>query len=218
MIPPGITVLADGTVIGRRGHPLSVSPNKKGYLRLTIPYDGRMGHFTVHQLVCEAFHGVRPFPEAQVRHLDGNKLNNRADNLQWGTPEENWADRRLHGADNAGERGGRAKLTWPEVREIRRCYSAGEASREVLAQEYRIGLNTLSALLSGKTWIDPEYTPPSYSLGERHREAKLKAKQVREIRAKYAAGGVRHVDLATEYGVSKRVIGGIIRGEFRKNG
>ena len=43
----------------------------------------------VHQLVCEAFHGPKPFPEAVVIHLDEDALNNRADNLKWGTQKEN---------------------------------------------------------------------------------------------------------------------------------
>ena len=43
----------------------------------------------VHQLVCEAFHGPKPFPGAVVLHLDENALNNRPENLRWGTQKEN---------------------------------------------------------------------------------------------------------------------------------
>jgi len=43
----------------------------------------------VHQLVCEAFHGPKPFPEAVVLHLDEDGLNNRPENLRWGTQKEN---------------------------------------------------------------------------------------------------------------------------------
>lgn len=43
----------------------------------------------VHQLVCEAFHGPKPFPEAVVIHLDEDALNNRPENLKWGTQKEN---------------------------------------------------------------------------------------------------------------------------------
>lgn len=43
----------------------------------------------VHQLVCEAFHGPKPFPDAVVIHLDENALNNRPENLKWGTQKEN---------------------------------------------------------------------------------------------------------------------------------
>lgn len=43
----------------------------------------------VHQLVCEAFHGPKPFPEAVVIHIDEDALNNRPENLHWGTQKEN---------------------------------------------------------------------------------------------------------------------------------
>jgi len=43
----------------------------------------------VHRLVCEAFHGAPPFAGAVVIHLDEDAMNNRADNLKWGTQLEN---------------------------------------------------------------------------------------------------------------------------------
>lgn len=43
----------------------------------------------VHQLVCEAFHGPKPFPGAVVLHLDEDAHNNRPENLRWGTQKEN---------------------------------------------------------------------------------------------------------------------------------
>lgn len=46
-------------------------------------------NFKIGQLVCEAFHGEKPFPEAVAMHLDENAANNRAANLQWGTQKEN---------------------------------------------------------------------------------------------------------------------------------
>jgi hypothetical protein len=47
------------------------------------------GNIKVHQAVCEAFHGPKPFPEAVVIHKDEDGLNNRSDNLKWGTQREN---------------------------------------------------------------------------------------------------------------------------------
>ena len=46
-------------------------------------------NFKVHRLVCEAFHGPPPFPEAVVMHLDEDPSNNRPSNLRWGTRKEN---------------------------------------------------------------------------------------------------------------------------------
>jgi hypothetical protein len=47
------------------------------------------GNLKIHRLVCEAFHGPSPFPKAVVIHLDEDALNNRPENLKWGTQKEN---------------------------------------------------------------------------------------------------------------------------------
>jgi len=52
-------------------------------------YAKYFGNIKIHQAVCEAFHGPKPFPEAVVIHLDEDGLNNRPGNLKWGTQKEN---------------------------------------------------------------------------------------------------------------------------------
>jgi hypothetical protein len=46
-------------------------------------------NYKIHRLVCEAFHGPAPFPRAVVIHLNENALDNRPENLRWGTQKEN---------------------------------------------------------------------------------------------------------------------------------
>jgi hypothetical protein len=52
-------------------------------------YNKFYGNMKVHRLVCEAFHGPPPFDRAVVIHIDENGLNNRPENLRWGTQKEN---------------------------------------------------------------------------------------------------------------------------------
>jgi hypothetical protein len=84
---------------------LSSYADDHGYLRvrLTIATGKRVKKF-IHALVCEAFHGPRP-AGFEVRHLDGNRKNNKPSNLAWGTRSENAKDRVLHGTCKARENG-----------------------------------------------------------------------------------------------------------------
>lgn len=49
----------------------------------------KFGNVKIHRLVCEAFHGPPPFPNAVVIHFNENALDNRPENLRWGTQKEN---------------------------------------------------------------------------------------------------------------------------------
>jgi hypothetical protein len=48
-----------------------------------------LGNIKIHQAVCEAFNGPKPFEGAVVIHRDENALNNQPTNLKWGTQKEN---------------------------------------------------------------------------------------------------------------------------------
>ena len=46
-------------------------------------------NYKVHRLICEAFHGPPPPDKQIVIHINENALDNRAENLRWGTQKEN---------------------------------------------------------------------------------------------------------------------------------
>lgn len=74
---------------------LKTSINKDGYYELTI-YTAERKKVTkrVHRLIAEAFLGR--YPELVVNHINGNKLDNRIENLEFVTAEQN----SRHAADN----------------------------------------------------------------------------------------------------------------------
>jgi hypothetical protein len=67
---------------------LKPSEDKYGYLVVSLPKDGAYRHAFVHRLVAAAFCGGG-FEGATVNHKDSDKLNNRADNLEWVSHVEN---------------------------------------------------------------------------------------------------------------------------------
>lgn len=69
---------------------------------------------SVHRLVALVWIGPPPFCGAQVRHMDGNHLNNSVENLAWGSARDNAADRDRHGTTARGARPNRrGKATGP---------------------------------------------------------------------------------------------------------
>jgi len=92
--------------------------NDKGYYHLNLHKDGKQTIVRPHILVADAFIGRRPTSKHQVRHLDGNKLNNHVSNLAWGTDAENKADNMRHGI-KGGTRGPHNSLTSQDAEYVR---------------------------------------------------------------------------------------------------
>lgn len=77
--------------------------NDNGYPSVRITLAGKRVHYSVHSLVAAAFLPNKPSTRHEIRHLDGEKTNNHADNLAWGTQKENADDRERHGRTSRGE-------------------------------------------------------------------------------------------------------------------
>lgn len=81
----------------------------------------------IHRIVAEAFIS-RPDGKTQINHIDGNKTNNRVDNLEWCTQSENMR----HRVDVLGIRPASHHIVRVRCIETGRVFrSAAEASRSV---------------------------------------------------------------------------------------
>lgn len=78
--------------------PLKTQLCPSGYHRVRI---GRRW-YRVHVLVAKAFLPKRRRRDMVVAHLDGNKDNNKATNLQWKTKSQNERDKKKHGTAPKG--------------------------------------------------------------------------------------------------------------------
>jgi NUMOD4 motif/HNH endonuclease len=126
--------------------------DKRGYLRVDLcdATCKRVEKPLVHVLVLTAFVGPCP-PGQEARHLNGIPGNNALSNLLWGTKVENYADRVRHSTDNAGERGGSARLIEEQVLQIRaRPMYRGYLND--LAQEFGIVAGHVSNIRAGRKW------------------------------------------------------------------
>jgi hypothetical protein len=108
-----------------------LKPHKSG-LKNNIYYDVFLSNqvikqIKIHRLVAETFLG-NPDKKEQINHVDGNKLNNNVDNLEWVTAKENtvhaWENGLCSNIVNGsklrrGEKSFTSKLTNDIVRNIR---------------------------------------------------------------------------------------------------
>lgn len=154
---PGYYVTEDGRVLSTTGwrgstvRELVQAPDQDGYLRVrvTLPSGRRVRAF-VHRLVARAYHGPCP-PGHQCRHLNGDKTDNRAANLAWGTAAQNAADRNRHGSTVRGERSPNTPLTEQDVRTIRSMLRDGWTQRAV-AGAYGVHQGTVHKIATRKSW------------------------------------------------------------------
>lgn len=127
--------------------------SRSGYKSVRFFKDGKFERPALHTLVATAFHGPRPFPTAEIRHLDGVAGNCAASNLVWGTRQENERDKLRHGRAHGprGDRHGNAKLTVEKVKELRQLRAEGWLHTS-LASRYGICKETVAEALNGRTW------------------------------------------------------------------
>ena len=97
----GYFVSSDGQVAStKRGSwKLLHQAESYGYLKTTLSEGGESRNQYVHVLVAAAFIGAKP-AGLEVRHKDGDKKNNTAENLEYGTSSENTIDAVKHGTHN----------------------------------------------------------------------------------------------------------------------
>lgn len=77
-----------GKIRNLQGKILKTYIQNSGYEQIKINYQGLHIHKSIHRLVAEAFI-PNPLNKEYVNHIDGNKLNNAVDNLEWCTNSEN---------------------------------------------------------------------------------------------------------------------------------
>lgn len=166
-----------------------------GYLRVALRKNNRQTKKRVHRMVLEAF--VGPCPTGmECRHLNGNKRDNRRDNLAWGTHQENVEDNQVFGRCRG------QVLSENQARDIRHRYAEGSQGVEFLAEEYDLLPESIRHVLRGKTW--PLAGGPLQStLSARYVD--LSAQQADMIVAEFKSG-VSTFKLAASYNTSENQI------------
>ncbi len=140
------------------GRELKLQKNYLGYL-ITRLYDSKKGKtVSVSRTIASTF--LVKKDGLEVNHKDGNKENNRLDNLEYVTRGYNIKHAFTNGLRKAdkGQDNKNSKLTNKQVLEIRSKYKRGVNQHNTgyglqrLANEYNVGQTTISHIIKNDNW------------------------------------------------------------------
>ena len=120
--------------------------------------------FKIHRLVAKMFI-PNLLNKPQINHIDGNKLNNNIENLEWCTNGENQKHAHKIGLNNNhGENQNCAKLKKNDIIKIRQMYkpvsnrksfndrSGDGFSQEKIAKLFGVTQTVIGDIIRGKSW------------------------------------------------------------------
>lgn len=105
--------------------------NTVGYYQVSLSVNNHRKRYMIHRLVAAAF-CTHPIGKDYVNHIDGNYLNNRADNLEWVSSVENTHHAIVNGFHKIyGEDSHRAKFSNEQAGIIREIKEKGVSTKDL---------------------------------------------------------------------------------------
>lgn len=126
---------------------------------------GKKRTFLAHRLVLMAFCPVSNMKDLEVNHIDGDKKNNKLENLEWCTASENQLHAFRIGLQKArkGERSNWSKLRKEDIDKIFKLREQGLTQQQI-GDIVGCTKSNISCILKGKTWqVESSTTIPSGS-------------------------------------------------------
>lgn len=137
----------NGSKCSRKGMLLKPTISS-GYYSVNLSTGEKIISKKIHVLVALTFLGERP-DGYDIRHKDGNKLNNALSNIEYGTRSENMLD----GYKIYGKTMNCQKLSPQIAKAIRKEHANGSSYRE-LARKYKVCKTTIGAIIRQEIYKD----------------------------------------------------------------
>lgn len=129
--------------------------NTSGYLSVVL-CKNKSKSFTIHRLVLINFSCLNK--NKQVNHINGNKLDNRLENLEWCNSSENLKHAYLIGLKKPMFKSlnPMSKLNENKITEIRKL-SKQKISNKEIAKIYKVSTSLISKIINNQYWFDENY-------------------------------------------------------------
>jgi len=133
-------------------------PQRNGYLHVTLCAKNKKKQVGVHVLVAESFIGIRKAGYV-TNHKNGNKQDNRAENLEWVTIRENVNHAYQNNLRTIDQKHrdrcaalGRARRSYSEetAHDVQDLYSGKRGEKIGLARMFGLSRYAISSILGGK--------------------------------------------------------------------
>lgn len=180
-----------------KGYIFPIKITKSGYNRARLYKNGKPSYYFVHRLVLSAFIGKRSSKKWHVNHKNGNKLDNKLENLEYCTLQDNFKHAVRLGLTAKGERNSKSKITEKQVKQFRKLYYLQGFSSVEIARRFNLKSSLVNKCVNGETWSHIAFSKKEKKLkeagykfknsnsGEKNPRAKLTEKDVKEIRKMY---------------------------------
>lgn len=188
------------SLVWGREYVLKPSRHSQGYVTVS---PGGHRHQLIHRVVAQAFLG--PIPDGmEVNHIDGDKQNNRADNLEYVTRRGNT----LHAAElglmrRKGEDNPAAKASNAQMKAAYALVASGVHAADA-AEKVGVSLHSLRNMLTGSKWKSLGLPPIKGT--PRNRVPEIIKRQIVEMRRNGATEPQICQALGTSKGTVYRVL------------
>lgn len=209
--PENYLVSNQGRVITKKtGLSRKFRKTQDGYYDVGLWGQGKNKTVRVHRLIAEAF---IPNPEGLkvINHIDGEKTNNHATNLEWSTVRDNTRHSYLNGLQKSlkGVNHGRSKFTSEQIVQVCELLDKETPQKEI-AEETGVSKRTIESISAGVNWT---HISKDYRFFMKRSEGNYSENDKIKV-CDFLEKGVSIPEVAKKTGVPVRIVQNVDRGYY----
>jgi hypothetical protein len=143
----------DGSINGLYAEKLKLGKGSNGYLLFRIRVGESLKTVPAHRFAAYCFFGEELYKHECVRHINGEKTDNRKSNLLLGTLADNYKDNSESWRKDFADKGAavKRKLSDIDVLEIRSMLANGDSYRQI-SSKFGVAKSTIQQIKEGKSY------------------------------------------------------------------